>query len=329
MQHETPSKDAAQVPPTSLCRLCYAPATHQFQHTILARHRADYFACTGCGSLQTTLPHWLDEAYGFGGSTLDVGTALRPLQNWLLLATAFTACGLPRTARYLDFGGNTGLFTQLMRYSGYNFACFDRFVKPFFADYHHVRELGDTPSDVITAFEVFEHFSEPRRELDALFATRPALVISSTQLWQNQGPDWDYLAPACGQHVFFYTEAALQNVAARHGYALIVGRHFQFFARNADRPAAIDKLLSCLPQAEISDPDIVSVVGSVVRFNDYIAQDSAQAVERFSRELTSRAEPSLREMAEEVQRAVRPMIRLLAKKVACRVQKQPFFCKKN
>jgi hypothetical protein len=273
------------------CRLCLGPTQFRFRHRILLRYDTAYFECERCGSLQTSPPHWLTEAYSFGGSTLDVGTALRPLQNWLLLAAAFQACGLPKTARYIDFGGNSGLFTQLMRYSGYRFECFDRYTKPFFADYHHLTELGAEEAFLVTAFEVLEHFAEPRQELDALFATQPALVITSTQLWQGQGADWGYLAPACGQHVFFYGEAGLRDLALRHGYDLVLGRSFQFFARKRERSPAISELLTSLPMAELKDEDILATAGSVVRGNDYIAQDSAEAVAQFVRNLEARTEP--------------------------------------
>ena len=71
----------------------------------------------------------------------------------------------------------------------------------------------------------------------------------------------------------------------------MLGRSFQFFARKRERTPAISELLTSLPMAELKDEDILATAGSVVRGNDYIAQDSAEAVAQFVRNLEARTEP--------------------------------------
>jgi hypothetical protein len=268
------------------CRLCDGNARYQFSHRILARYQAAYFQCQDCGSLFTEPPTWLDEAYSFPGTVMDVGSALRPLQNWLLLVTAFGRAGLDRTAPYIDFGANTGLLARLLRYSGYNFSSYEKYVVPYYSDYNHMLSLVGQTCYVMTAFEVFEHFAEPGREFGALFQTTPTVVIASTQLYAGQGRDWDYLSPFCGQHVFFYTAEAMAWIATKYGYDFINTPNYQLFVKTAARgDATISRLVTELTSIRFTKEATAEVVNALFAQNDFIAADYQAAVERFQREL--------------------------------------------
>ena len=51
-----------------------------------------------------------------------------------------------------------------------------------------------------------------------LLGRSPELFLFSTQLYECQGEDWDYLAAYCGQHIFFYTRRALEMIGDTYGY---------------------------------------------------------------------------------------------------------------
>ena len=213
------------------CRLCGKPARHAFNRVILERYDTPYWECSSCGSLQTSPPHWLEEAYAFRGVHIDVEQASRGVRNWICLAHYLRAYGVTRE-RCLDFGGSSGLLTRLMRDSGFDFYCFDPYETPRYADYFSVGKLRPNDYSVITAFEVFEHFPDPRSDLGRVLQLGVDLVVFTTLPYAGQGPDWDYLVPASGQHVFFYTERALERFGRQFGYTLRKTRAFLLYVRD-------------------------------------------------------------------------------------------------
>lgn len=203
-------------PKADTCRWCGAAAVHRFDGPLLGKYRVAYFECSGCGSLQTERPYWLDEAYAEGNlASLDTGSAQRNLNNLGAVLALVRCLGL-RSG--LDFGGGDGLLVRMLRDRGFDAHVVDRHAKPRYAMGYGQPDIA--PSDLVTAFEVVEHFVEPARELRALMAAQPAAVLISTDIWQGQGPPWWYLAPETGQHVFFYTRQALEACAAEAGYSL-------------------------------------------------------------------------------------------------------------
>jgi hypothetical protein len=116
----------------------------------------------------------------------------------------------------LDFGGGDGLLCRLLRDRGLDAYTNDEFSVPSYAQ-PFVGSLENN-YDLVTAFEVFEHFPNPRKSLDHLFQCQPRFLLASTELYKGNDSDWWYLAPNTGQHVFFYSEAALRWIAVRHDY---------------------------------------------------------------------------------------------------------------
>jgi Methyltransferase domain len=224
----SPTREAlgSEAPAPDPCRLCGAPTEARFVMTVLGRHRVAYRRCTGCGSLQTQTPYWLDEAYGGAALNLDVGAAQRNIVNLAVVSAVATLLG---SRRILDFGGGDGLLCRLLRDAGFDAAVQDRFREPAYAEVHGAGSLEGY--DLITVFEVMEHLAEPGRELEPLFAAGAAAILTTTALYAGQGPEWRYLAAEAGQHVFFYSDAGLRAFAAAHGYALIVQDQYQLFVR--------------------------------------------------------------------------------------------------
>jgi hypothetical protein len=172
------------------------------------------------------VPYWLAEAYASEVDAIDTGAAQRVLHCFALAHTVMRVLGC-RTA--LDFGGGSGLLCRLLRDVGHDAYWFDQYSSPGYA----TGFVGSPRQayDLITAFEVIEHFPSPRGDFDAIFAAKPRAVLLVTELYAGQGKDWWYLAPEEGQHVFFYSRQALRFVGERYGYHLLLCRGFILYLR--------------------------------------------------------------------------------------------------
>jgi hypothetical protein len=210
-----------------LCRLCAGKLELQFRLQVLGQYSVGYFRCTNCHSLQTEPPYWLEQAYEANNlSNLDTGAAQRNLHN---LAACWSIAKLLHLRNVLDVGGGDGLLCRLLR--DYELNCFvhDKYASPTYAQGFDVPDFAQP--DMIVAFEVMEHYAAPRKELSELFAQKPKALLASTGIFDSQGPDWWYLAPESGQHVFFYSKAALQWIARTHDYDLVISSGYSLFLR--------------------------------------------------------------------------------------------------
>jgi hypothetical protein len=206
---------------TELCRLCGGPATERFRQKVLRKYDARYLECASCHSLQTERPYWLEEAYSALDATPDIGFMRRNLLMSALTAEALRAAGVGPDDLCLDWGAGFGLFCRLLRDSGFNFLAYDKYAECRYAWEKRIQNPAGLAPRVITAFEVFEHLPDPARDLEELFNFRPQLLIFSTEIYNGQPADWWYFDPPTGQHVFFYSRAALEWIAARYGYRLV------------------------------------------------------------------------------------------------------------
>lgn len=224
-----------------LCRLCGGSLGFQFKATVLARHSVDYLSCADCRSLQTEPPHWLAEAYASNLADLDTGAAQRCFVN---LGASHMVARLFGLANIIDFGGGDGLHTRLLRDHGFNAHVEDAHARPGYAQGFSSPDF-ETP-DLITAFEVMEHFANPAHDLDQIFARGAKAVLASTARWHGEGADWWYLTPTTGQHIFFYSEAAIALIARQHGYVLAHSGNYLLFLRPALASGAKVRLIKLL-----------------------------------------------------------------------------------
>ena len=208
------------------CRLCGGALRLRFSQVVLGRHEVQYLACSGCGSLQTEAPYWLDEAYAQNLSNLDTGAAQRNLRNLAACAAVAQVLGL---RRLLDIGGGDGLLCRLLRDRGINCYVRDKYARPTYAQ--GFDEPDFEQPDLVLAFEVVEHLPDPAAELQAFFAHKPQAVLISTELYDGQAAGWPYIAPESGQHVFFYSREALEFIAQRYGYTLLLSGEFMLFLK--------------------------------------------------------------------------------------------------
>ncbi len=213
-------------PKSDRCRLCSGPIQKQFTLRVLEKFDVAYSKCLLCASLQCERPYWLGEAYQSNLALLDTGVAQRNLAN---LAATYPVSRILGLKNLVDHGGGDGLLCRLLRDYGLN--CF---VNDKYATVSYARGFC-TPNfarpELLLAFEVLEHFENPCNDLDALFRTNPDAIFASTGIFSDQGPDWWYLTPETGQHIFFYSRQALRQVADLKGYDLLICSNYVLFLR--------------------------------------------------------------------------------------------------
>lgn len=215
----------------STCPVCDA-AMAVFDHgVIMDRYPVDYHRCGDCGLVALPSPTWLDEAYASAISDHDTGL----LRRCRLLSTATSAVirteGL-RAGRFLDWAGGYGTLTRMMRDKGFDYWHHDDYAKPIFAQ--EFQDDGGSSYDLITAYEVVEHLTDPRREL-AVISKRTDRLLFTTELLPEPAPrvaDWWYYLPEVGQHVTFHTLDSLRRLGASLDYELTSnGRNWHMFHR--------------------------------------------------------------------------------------------------
>ena len=104
-----------------------------------------------------------------------------------------------------------------MRDRGYEFSWYDPFATNLFAQ--TFEGSLDAKYDLVTAIEVLEHLHQPDDTIATLCALAPALV-ATTELLPDPAPhpsEWWYYSLQTGQHVMFYTQKGLDELARRHG----------------------------------------------------------------------------------------------------------------
>jgi hypothetical protein len=265
-----------------LCRLCMGPTKTLFTKRVLGWREVSYMKCLSCGSLQTERPTWLAEAYAIPGVHIDVGQASRVLHTWLHLCRLLEVIGFFKSQIGVDYGASTGLLTRWMRDLGYDFYAYDPYETCKYANYFRVESLRDVPLQLLTAFEVFEHLPDPRESINEMLESGAALVVFTTNIYEDQPADWHYLVPNCGQHVFFYTAKALTEFGNARGFDFVQTNHFHVFVRQTTPYAITIKSHRSL---DIDPEFIARQVMAIGWWAEAVARDQEHAVNRFDSEL--------------------------------------------
>lgn len=223
------------------CRLCSGTLTYTWTLKTLKQYYANYFECNDCHSLLVINPFWLSEAYQKEDELAltanpDQGRFGRNFTTYLYIQ-ALTHSGLIRKSHNIvDFGGGYGLLTAMLRQSGYDAWTFDEYIdKPLLSGNYHIDDLSVIPDqsvDVITAFEVLEHLSDPVstwRHIRRILKEDGTLLVS-TCLYDAavHQQDWFYLTPEQGQHITLWSDSALRKYAKDFGFSS--GQAFPSFA---------------------------------------------------------------------------------------------------
>ena len=199
------------------CRLCNGETSFVFNNKILHKFYVNYYRCSNCESLQTEKPYWLDEAYEKSNlSEDDFGAAYRTLRNQ---EKVFILSKLLNVRKALDWGAGDGLLCRLLRDYGLNFYSNDKYSVPKYSSMFVLTDYNNL--DLIVSFEVFEHMSEPNREIGFLFEKKPNSIFISTLFYKNNEKNWHYLHPNTGMHIFFYSQKSLEMLAIKYGYDIV------------------------------------------------------------------------------------------------------------
>ena len=204
------------------CRVCDRPVRRFAEGRVLGDTDVTYLQCGSCGLVMADDPTWLDRAYAEAIADLDVGLLDR-CQILANVTSSVLRAERLRGGRFLDWAGGYGVLTRLMRDRGYDFAHVDAYAANIFAA-GFTGDPADPRFDLVTAFEVLEHLTDPVGELASVGSATDRLLVT-TQVLPTPAPPpggWDYYAPESGQHITFYTHRSLEVLAQRLGYDGVV-----------------------------------------------------------------------------------------------------------
>jgi hypothetical protein len=212
--------------PEQVCSICGSESELFGTGLVLTKYNVRFFRCVTCGFIQAETPYWLAEAYSSPIARSDIGYISRNIRM-ARITRALISLAFNRKGKFLDYGGGYGMFVRLMRDAGFDFYRDDRFCKNLFAagfdisDAQHL--LTDLqPFELITAFEVFEHLSDPIAEITRMLQLAPAILFSTFVVPDPAPPigSWWYYVLEHGQHIAFYTPRSLHVLAEKSGLRL-------------------------------------------------------------------------------------------------------------
>ena len=186
---------------------------------VLKKHDARLLRCSNCGFIFVESPNWLAEAYLEPINRADTGYVWRNLWARDRMRLCIEA-HLNPGGMFLDYAAGYGLFVRLMRDIGYDFRWSDLYCPNLFSRGFEVPDPLIGPFEAVTAFEVFEHLTNPSEEMKKLSALTSCLIFS-TKLVPEPAPqpqDWWYYGLEHGQHIAFYSRKSLELLAGRFGY---------------------------------------------------------------------------------------------------------------
>ena len=210
------------------CRLCGSfDSQFAFKLKVLGSNEVSYFKCHQCFSLQTEKPYWLSEAYETNSlSSLDTGVVQRNLNN---MVVTYLVSKIFNLHNILDFGGGDGLLCRCLRDLNLNCYSSDRYAEAKYSQGY--TQPNFAVPDLVLAYEVVEHFSNPSIEFEELLKLDSRVVLISTQIYFDQDQNWWYLSPENGQHIFFYSEKGLLTIANKYRYTIIIKGEYIIFTK--------------------------------------------------------------------------------------------------
>ena len=205
----------------AICSVCSNPTKLLCTATILTKYQVNYFKCTICEFIQTEEPYWLIEAYAEAINKSDTGLVGRNLMlarvTRAIISTLFDPA-----SKFIDYGGGFGLFVRLMRDAGFNFYRYDKYCENIFAKDLDAELDGQQQYELLTAFELFEHLTNPFEEIKRMLSFSKSILFTTELIPGNMPlPDeWWYFGLEHGQHVSFYSLKSLIMLADRLGLVL-------------------------------------------------------------------------------------------------------------
>ncbi len=226
------------------CKICNSDTFILSNQLVLNKYNVNYFQCVSCNFIQTEEPYWLKEAYENVITSLDIGLISRNLYLLENIPIIIDRC-FSKAVAMLDYGGGYGMFVRMMRDKGYPFFRQDIYCDNLFSKGFDISENPDLKIDVVTAFEVFEHLSNPLNEIEKMLAYAENIIFSTVLLPANKNEfkDWWYVTPQTGQHIAFYSIASLQFIAKKYNLNLYTNnQNLHIFSKNRIEDKIIQKI---------------------------------------------------------------------------------------
>lgn len=196
------------------CKICNSDTKKIFEKKVLLKYDVTYLRCNSCLFVQTENPYWLDEAYASAITSLDIGL---PYRNILLRTEIEKIIDsfFPESSIYLDYAGGYGLFVRLMRDNGFDFYRQDDYCDNLFAKHFDITDLKLNRFDLVTAFEVLEHFKNPIEEIAKIFEFSDSVIFTTDLAPETveEIENWWYIAQETGQHIAFYNKKSMEFIA--------------------------------------------------------------------------------------------------------------------
>jgi Methyltransferase domain len=199
-----------------VCKICNNPSEKIFEKIILQEYNSGYYKCTSCSFVQTDEPIWLSKAYESAITSLDIGLLSRNIHLKNEISLLIDIC-FPEATKMIDYAGGYGVFVRIMRDSGYDFYREDQYCENIFAKHFDITDTAIQKFDLVTAFEVLEHFSNPLVEIENVFKYADTAIFSTeiTPATNSEIENWWYITQETGQHIAFYSTKAMEIIAKK------------------------------------------------------------------------------------------------------------------
>lgn len=223
------------------CRACGASAHYIFTGPVIGE-TVRYYECASCHFVETEHPHWLDKAYASAINDSDTGLVGRNMHCARLTAATLLVMGKHK-GRVVDFAGGYGLLTRLLRDMGFNAQWSDPYCANLMS---RGFEHDGNAADLVTAFEAFEHFVDPVKEIEKMFAIAPTILLSTT-ICPTPTPShesWWYYGREHGQHISLYRVASLEALAKRFNARLLTNGNDLHILTRQDLSEILWKILT-------------------------------------------------------------------------------------
>jgi hypothetical protein len=191
--------------------------------------------------MQTEEPYWMEKAYEEAIAKMDLGLVTRNLVCRDITKALIEKC-MDEKGKFLDYGGGYGLFVRLMRDVGFDFYRHDIYCDNVFAKEFDLQNVNnDDNFELLTAFEVFEHLTNPMQEINNMVSLTNSIFFSTELPPPLKNVkcvgDWWYFAPETGQHVAFYSAKTLQVIADSLNMQLLTdGKSYHLLTKKKVNP---------------------------------------------------------------------------------------------